>query len=593
MSRRTLSPATAGGGMPRSTALSQRLARHRFMSSSLQGLVALSVFSSLLSGLLRLSDGEPVAFALKKVHGSNLYPRTKGKLSASHKESLRKRNFAGGMETLPYDGLKLGMDDSNIAVEKDAMESLATQPLLLRLDRSGRTIMPNERADGLVPWSAKGEFADGLPSAQAPLSWEEFTSRYESMDKGAELQIGNKGVMQVRRAISAERGKDDYRVIRTFTWTGSAATGGGPSSIMLIGVHETSERSRRLAARAVYEVEPSALLVQLCKERLGRHLVMPREHLEAVSNYARGFAASNPHGLRKEIHVADVINGDYEALKLWMSGLSYSSAAEEFARSAGQPGIPKVLCLGDVLKSRLELLRRKHGNQTLTEVPTLSARGKQLARGLIAMASTGHKVVLGVIDADLMSMTANWLERAGATMIAAADASDIESNRESLAADSRLGLQYKASESANSQHAAAKVSAEAARLLEFGGKASLGSFLNEEALQSLLRRRNRLAQLTRLKDLVRHTQPDKKWQVAEILYISDGEIPGPGALLQRGQKGLRFEFDRLEIPDHYLRDVGMESYAPALWRSLLKRGQAREAYETSELSWWAAGATEA
>eukprot|EP00438_Fugacium_kawagutii_P026070 Skav200799 [mRNA] locus=scaffold959:147416:149566:+ [translate_table: standard] len=89
-----------------------------------------------------------------------------------------------------------------------------------------------------------------------------------------------------------------------------------------------STRSARLAARAVYEaalcpeiagghiragVEPSALMVELCRERIGKQLVMPREHKEAVANYARGFATTNPHRHHEWVHHLDNIQGDAEA----------------------------------------------------------------------------------------------------------------------------------------------------------------------------------------------------------------------------------------------------------------------------------------
>eukprot|EP00434_Breviolum_minutum_P026546 symbB.v1.2.023466.t1/scaffold2148.1/size153101/4 len=71
------------------------------------------------------------------------------------------------------------------------------------------------------------------------------------------------------------------------------------------------------------------------------------------------------------------------------------------------------------------------------------------------------------------------------------------------------------------------------------------------------------------------------------------KIPGPESKLP-GQKptGLRLENDRLEIPDHYLRDAGMESYSTNLWQSLLASGKASEATDPAELTWWAAGAIE-
>merc|ERR1719277_464258 len=119
-------------------------------------------------------------------------------------------------------------------------------------------------------------------------------------------------------------------------------------------------------------------MVQLCNERIGRHLVMPEEHLATAANYARSYAASNPHGLRRELYVCDAVNGDYEALKLWMNDMAYGRAVDEFLEVPQRGSVPKTLCLGDVRKSRLEWLRKTQGNATMESIPTLSARGKQL-----------------------------------------------------------------------------------------------------------------------------------------------------------------------------------------------------------------------
>eukprot|EP00933_Yihiella_yeosuensis_P032365 TRINITY_DN25955_c0_g1_i1.p1 TRINITY_DN25955_c0_g1~~TRINITY_DN25955_c0_g1_i1.p1 ORF type:complete len:648 (+),score=136.98 TRINITY_DN25955_c0_g1_i1:37-1980(+) len=509
-----------------------------------------------------------------------------------YREQMEKGNGVAPVK-LKNNGLQLGKDKENTAINVAALEELATKPLVLTLDRSGRKILSDDKVEGLIPWSARTD--SGLPSAQAPLSWEEYQARYRYTDKRHGAKFGStKDFQAFQNKFAQEDGKDDYRVIRTFTWPGGAASGGGPASIMLIGVHETSARSQRLAARAVYEAQPSALLVQLCRERVGRYLVMPKEHLASVANYARGFAATNPHRMRAELQLMDAINGDFEALKLWMTDRAYAEAVAEFAELPSQPGRPKLLCLGDVAKSRIEQVRKSHGNETLKEVPFMSARSKHLVRGLISMASMGHKVVVGVIDTDLLGTATTWLERAGASLMAVADASDIESGRESIAMDVRLGHEGRQAgpgKGSVSLKEAAKVAADANRVIGLGlPNIKLGAFLNEEGMDFLQTRQKRLKQMTRLKDLVQHTEAPKKWAVAEELYVSRGpEIPGPFALLEKGKKGLRFEFERLEIPDHYLRDAGMEGYAAKLWRDLKASGQALEPHETSELSWWAAG----
>lgn len=484
----------------------------------------------------------------------------------------------GGLKVdAPRDGRKMGRDDSNIAVVEP--ESLATEPLRLRLDRAGKTVLEGEAVEAAAPWSVKD--IQGQSSAAAPLSWEEFEARYRCMDKTMERTLGPSALKEIRTHITSMDGKDNYRTVRTYSWP---REDGGTSAVMLVGVTETSARSRRLAARAVYEAEPSALLVQLCRERVGRHLVMPEEHLAAVASYARGYALGNPHRLREEIFFVDVVNGDFEALALWMKDLAYTAAVEEFAQSPrGEDDLPKVLCLGDVRTSRLEWVRKQYGNETLREVSALSARGKQLARGLIALASLGHKAVLGVVDIDMMPTVSNWLERAGAKLQTVADAADIESGRESMSADMRTALRA----SAPLKRGRAAV---AAATLGFGNS-RLGAFLNEEGMAILQRRKRRLAKLNRVKDLVRHCEPPKVWKVAELLG-GEGPTPGPGALLKPAT-GLRFELGRLEIPVHYLRDAGMEAFAPELWRSLCDRGAAVETKDLTELTWWAAGATEA
>ncbi|CAE7377931.1 unnamed protein product [Symbiodinium sp. CCMP2456] len=492
------------------------------------------------------------------------------------------------------EGLLLGKEDENIAVDPEALQRLAKEPVTLKLDRSGRAIKEGEKVDGLMPWSYKTY--RGLHSAQAPEGLEDFLSRYNKMDKSVESILGPRALDEFKTNMAVFKGKDEYRVIRTLTWPGGGATGGGPTSIMLIGVLDISSRSSRLASRAVYEVQPSALLVELCKERIGQQLIMPREHKEAVKNYARGFATTNPHRLHGEQHHIDTIHGDSEALNRWTKGEPYAEAVKEFA---SQPAgtIPKLLCLGDVRSSTMERIQNEQGNETTVKDLTHSPRAKQLARGIMSMAASGHKVILAIMDTDRVGPVSTWLERAGAVLLAAADASDIENNRESLAADSRMGLQERQAGSPQELRLrASKVAAQARHALELDGRGPLGFFLNNEALEFLSRRQQRLLQMTRLKDLVHHTTPRKHWEMAEELYVvRPGErIPGPETLLP-GQKpiGLRFEYDRLEIPDHYLREAGMEKHSDALAERLLEDGEALEPFDPTELSWWSSGAIEA
>ncbi|CAK9043378.1 unnamed protein product [Durusdinium trenchii] len=516
-------------------------------------------------------------------------------LKPFEKRRIRKFTEAGyhvGYVTHPHEGVQLGKDDENIAVDKEAMERLAKEPVILRLDRSGRAIKEGEKVDGLLPWSLKD--GRGLHSAQAPKGWEDFHARYGQMEKGVEGTLGPQALNELQSNLARYEGKDNFRVIRTLSWPGGV-DGGGPTSIMLIGVADMSTRSLRLATRAVYEVEPSALMLELCRERIGKQLVMPREHKEAVANYARGFATTNPHRHSLWLHHLDTIQGDAEALNQWTRGQPYGEALADFASQS--PGkIPRLLCLGDVRSSTMERLEKKYRNESTTTDSTRSSRARQMARGLISMASTGHKVVLGLLDTDHLGPVSAWLERAGAKVMAVADASDIESNRESLAADIKLGLASGKASPAELQLQATKVAAQARMVLELDAGVPLGFFLNEEGVQLLEHRKRRLLQLTRLKDLVKHREKAKTWETAEELYVVvPGEkIPGPESRLP-GQtpEGLQFEMGRLEIPDHYLRDAGMEGHAESLWKSLVKTGKASEPADPSELQWWASGGIEA
>ncbi|CAJ1388736.1 unnamed protein product [Effrenium voratum] len=496
-----------------------------------------------------------------------------------------------GYVTNPRKGLQLGKDKENLAVDPEALDRLASEPLQLRLDRSGRSIKEGDKVEGQMPWSSYT--SQGLHSAQAPAGWEDFEARYGRLDKKVASEVGKQGVQELETNMAVYDGKDEYRVIRTLTWPGGV-NGDGPSSIMLIGVLDMSLRSERLTSRAIYEVEPTGLMVELCKERIGKQLIMPREHKEAVANYARGFATTNPHQHNFWLHHLDTIQADAEALNLWTKGRPYSEAVRDWV--AQPPGsVPRTLCLGDVRSSTLQRLRREKGNETQVMDSTLSSRAKQLARGLISMASSGHKVILGIMDTDHLGPVTSWLERAGATLQAVADASDIESNRESLAADIRLGLQASKGPR-EAQIEAVKVAAQARHVLELDGQGPLGFFLNEEGLQFLKQRQERLLRLTRLRDLVQHVDPPKTWQTAEELYIvlPGDQIPGPESRLPGARpKGMRFEMNRLEIPDHYIREAGMEGYTESLWQGLLERGEASEPSDPVELSWWATGAIEA
>eukprot|EP00435_Cladocopium_sp_Y103_P053968 s187_g17.t1 len=191
------------------------------------------------------------------------------------KRRIRKFTEAGyhvGHVTHPQEGVQLGKDDENLAVDPKAMEQLAKEPVLLRLDRSGRAIKEGDKVDGFMPWSLKD--SQGLHSAQAPKGWEDFYARYGKMDKGVEGTLGPRALTELQSNLAQYDGKDDFRVIRTLSWAGGV-DGGGPTSIMLIGMGDMSTRSARLAARAVYEVQPSGLMVELCRERIGKQLVIP------------------------------------------------------------------------------------------------------------------------------------------------------------------------------------------------------------------------------------------------------------------------------------------------------------------------------
>eukprot|EP00913_Durusdinium_trenchii_P012039 g11311.t1 len=873
----------------------------------------------------------PTLMATSLVCQTNLWRKqwdASAVLKPFEKRRIRKFTEAGyhvGYVTHPHEGVQLGKDDENIAVDKEAMERLAKEPVILRLDRSGRAIKEGEKVDGLLPWSLKD--GRGLHSAQAPKGWEDFHARYGQMEKGVEGTLGPQALNELQSNLARYEGKDhqgrdNFRVIRTLSWPGGV-DGGGPTSIMLIGVADMSTRSLRLATRAVYEVEPSALMLELCRERIGKQLVMPREHKEAVANYARGFATTNPHRHSLWLHHLDTIQGDAEALNQWTRGQPYGEALADFASQS--PGkIPRLLCLGDVRSSTMERLEKKYRNESTTTERSASkpaglraqaqdsaaeqyrpfkdmdlldigmgqgpmgvvaielgirsykgmdpalclnrharTRDKTIARapgkkacnliakstdcknhtgfacpafracmkrarekyryfpytglemmqayageivllpgtfatlqptgliqrgsfqvatlwlvtehlpnnqdviegvfewtepgqllvlthhnyygfdghhempvdpkafqrgnraqaevafwrhlepsswvfnvtslnrvrlgdligllnvyfecawlanfgnhwdeaqrgfsrtellvstwsaacarreaprealwlksrvwhhpatdgsyeprtlpkkmlfnrtenrlrrmhvpksqlrlrqrGLISMASTGHKVVLGLLDTDHLGPVSAWLERAGAKVMAVADASDIESNRESLAADIKLGLASGKASPAELQLQATKVAAQARMVLELDAGVPLGFFLNEEGVQLLEHRKRRLLQLTRLKDLVKHREKAKTWETAEELYVVvPGEkIPGPESRLP-GQtpEGLQFEMGRLEIPDHYLRDAGMEGHAESLWKSLVKTGKASEPADPSELQWWASGGIE-
>eukprot|EP00930_Biecheleria_cincta_P062300 TRINITY_DN47782_c0_g1_i1.p1 TRINITY_DN47782_c0_g1~~TRINITY_DN47782_c0_g1_i1.p1 ORF type:complete len:650 (-),score=118.31 TRINITY_DN47782_c0_g1_i1:39-1988(-) len=525
-----------------------------------------------------------------------------GKYSDLLISKIRKHHQKGwllqGSFKVETNGLKLGEDGVNVAIDQKDLEKLAKEPVTLRLDSSGRTILATDKVERNAAWSQRA--TEILPSAQVTLAFEEFRDRYERLPKTHEKYLGQDGLLKHQSLFTKRNGKDDFRVVRTFSWPGGCADGSGATSIMLLGVMPGSAMSRRLARRAVYEVEPSGLLVQLCRERVGQHLVMPREHAEALANYARGYWASNPLGWKlAALHGVHSVVEDFEALMTLMGDLAYSEAVEEFVQSDSYltDGPPKTLCLGDIRNSRLRLLELEKGRDALKEVPAQKARAKQLARSLIALANMGHKVVLGILDTDIIGHVGNWLESVGAPLLAVADASDIESGRESLFGDSRLGLAGRKNEPLTPAKAE-QAQSQAKRFLDMGlSGRPLGSFLSAEGVQSLMRRKQRLLQMTRLKDLVKHVEPEKEWKVAEELWISKNpaKIPGPQSRLPgAAKKGFKFsERGYLEIPDHYLRDAGMESHADDFWQRMVASGEALEPVEEAELAWWAAGGTEA
>jgi len=525
------------------------------------------------------------AFAYSSIRGGKVSRWKLHKGDTPYNEFQRKRisdaNHMGGIIQLPNDAPSLCPKGANIAVKDN--NQLASEPLKLQIDRHGKNILEGEQVQSSIPWSLND--VHGISAAEAPSCFEEFAARYRDIDarsKGIRVAspLDDGSLDTLKKAILKEDGRDDYRTIRTFAWPGDDPS--KPSTVMLIGVTEFSARSRQLAARAVYEAEPTALVLQLNKEQVGRQLVMPAEHRSAAANYQRGYISTNPLGERHFWHATKTIDNDYKVMVEWSGGLAYYAAWDEFLQLPEQDTMPKVLCLGDVSPSKLEELVRQKGKKALTAVPTLSARGKQITRGIAASASAGHKVVLGIVDVDLLGPVTTWLERAGARLVAVADASDIDAGRESIADDVQLGLAADLTDREMRP-------VQASEVLGFG-RLRLGAFLNERGMQLLDSRRQRLAKTTRLKDLVRHREPKKKWETVDLLMGTE-EIPGPEALVVP-ENGLQFEGGLLEVPEHYVREAGMGKFHSSLWELLLRRGGALETEDVVKLEWWLAGATE-
>jgi len=478
----------------------------------------------------------------------------------------------------------MGRDDSNIAVED--VTQLASEKMSLLIDRSGKRILPGEEVSGTAPFALRDELLEHggkRSSVASPQSWEEFVARYENPDAMMKIKAGMTFIDKIGRMITENNGKDDYRAIQNFAWPGQDGT--RPATITLVGVQDTSARSRSLAARAVYEAQPSALMVQLCRERIGRHLVMPEQHTAALANFQRSWEAGNPGGLDLMAVYLQMVNYDHEAMMNWRGDLAFQAAVDEFMQQPRQEGdMPKVLALGDVRASRLELLRQQNGNATLRDYTTQSARGKQLARSLMGLASMGHRTVVGVVSEELMPTVTTWLERAGCRVNSIFDASDVESGRESIGDDIRSarktppkfkpgqGLVYSG-------------------VLNFG-QSSLGAYINEAGLEMMQRRKQRLLQMTRIKDLVRILPARKDWKVAQLYGGTGSSLPGPGNERNKPTGKAFARNNRLEIPEHYLRDAGMQDFSGQFWEALKEAGQAIETRDADEVLWWGAGGME-
>jgi len=539
----------------------------------LAGVVA-CVYQS--SGIAEWSR-HPLAFAYGPYHyGKNPDRERKKRADRATRAKILEEHLKAGLPQpqRPW-GYSLANDTVNMAVKEADLQELASKPLRLSVDRYGRSIASDEQVDRRQPLSP---FSDVLQSAGAPHSLEEYSARYSDMDKRVLVSVDPVEQKKIGTELQEIARVSDYRSVFTYSWE---MPDGRTSAIVLVGVHPLLEGSRNFAAQAVLELEPSALLVQLCKERLGRELVMPVSHRRTLADYARSFRTGNPHRLLPEDAFLEVMRSDRRIMEEWLSRLAYPMAVEAFTDLDRNPlAPPRTLCLGDVPWEKVEAVRREEGAEALQQDPHRSNRGKHLARGLASLAGLGHKVILGLVDLDILAAVRSSLESAGARVMAARDRSDYDDWSASLASDVEVARGTWPQEDAAGM-------AEAALEMRW---APPGAFINEKGLQELQKRRSRLERLTRVADLVKHRKPPKDWQVAEIVGFSGpSKVPGPGGLL--GPKpGHLFEDGRLEVPRDYMRQTSMEDNS--FWESLRNRALALEPQANGQMEleeWYSSG----
>mmetsp|Transcript_8024 Transcript_8024/g.18753 ORF Transcript_8024/g.18753 Transcript_8024/m.18753 type:complete len:547 (-) Transcript_8024:2-1642(-) len=520
--------------------------RSRLLAFSLVGVLAFC---------LQLRLEREGAAELSQAFGYGRYHESKRRLwnvkplsSAKRKLALEKYLKAGLPQKRQPWGTPMAKDGTNVAVREEDTQALASEPLRLSVDRYGRIIEADGIAERRHPLSP---YTDDLHSARAPASLEEYLARYEKLDRLLYKNIEKEKLDELEVSLKELQSRTDYRSVSTYAWV---QADGSATSIVLIGVHPTLEESRNFAAGAVAELEPSALLVQLCKHRLGQNLVMPISHREAVADYSRSFVAGNPQSLEQADADVEVWDADLRIMQRWLSNLAYPMAVEEFTSlRASSDAIPRVLCLGDMPWAQLEEVRLASGAEALGQDPARSDRGQHIARSLVSMAGFGHKRVLGLVDIEMLEAVREWLTKAGAQLVATRDRSDYVGWREGLASDARAASQYSSSSPEQSQ--------DILGIMDL----PIGDFIDEDGLHYIEKRRLRLERLTRVADLVQHRAPPAKWEVAQLLgYSGQPNVPGPEGLLKQ-EASLLLEEGHLEIPAEYLRQAGMEKFAAAFW----------------------------
>lgn len=158
------------------------------------------------------------------------------------------------------------------------------------------------------------------------------------------------------------------------------------STVILVGVNHVSLLSADMVEQVVLQAKPTALVLEICKERLPDAILLDSAFRGKESKHF--FDNPMPEALRR----TNIIQGG-----------EMRSAFASFHELPEEPGnVPKLLVLGDMLDSQQHELAhalRMHQDDAVSHPTHMQQRDKCLVASIYAAARLGHRVIVAPMGA--------------------------------------------------------------------------------------------------------------------------------------------------------------------------------------------------